>query len=504
MPVPTYWWKDLLMDFVTGLSISTNWKRDSYDFILVIVDRLTKMVYYEPIKITINVPSLAEIIIYVVICHHGLPNSIVTDKGSLFISKFWSLLCYFLGIKQRLSTTFYLRTNGQTKQQNSTMEAYLRAFINFKQNDWVRLLPMAEFVYNNTKNTSTGHTPFELNCGYYPRVSFKKDTDPCFQSKTADELLAELWELMTICWENLYYTQELQKRADNKGVKSKSHAFSDKVWLNSKYIKTKQNRKLEAKFFRLFQVLHPVGKQAYKLKLPKKWRIHDVFHMSLLEQDTTRKERVDENVTKLEFDAGDSKEYKVETIWDNAVYAMESESGHLPGLYYLVACKGYPEEENIWEPFSVVQHLRKLIRSFQKHHPEKPTATSPPINCAPPMARPTVNPTAKSTTKRKRGRPANSANKYVKKNWTFCSFSHVAPPWPSRLFVCSILLRNVSFSSSNHPIRFEGFLSIISLLNNHPYLSIFSLQFPTGLGGFFIDNHLSAFSLSFLMELGGF
>ena len=67
--------------------------------------------------------------------------------------------------------------------------------------------------------------------------------------------------------------------------------------------------------------------------------------MSLLEQDITRKERV-ENIT--ESDAGDnSEEYKIEAIWDNAVYANKSESGHLPGLYYLVVWKGYSEEENI-------------------------------------------------------------------------------------------------------------------------------------------------------------
>ena len=84
-------------------------------------------------------------------------------------------------------------------------------------------------------------------------------------------------------------------------------------------------------------MLYPVGKQLYQLELPKKWRIHNVFHVSLLEQDITRKEQV-KKVPKL--DAGDnSKEYEVETIWDNAVYAMESESGHLPGLYYLVAWK---------------------------------------------------------------------------------------------------------------------------------------------------------------------
>ena len=113
------------MDFVMGLPVLTDWKGDSYDSILVIVDRLTKMVHYEPVKVTIDAPGLAEVIIDVVVRHHGLPDSIVTDRGSLFTSKFWSLLCYFLGIKQRLSTAFHSQTDGQTERQNSTMEAYL-------------------------------------------------------------------------------------------------------------------------------------------------------------------------------------------------------------------------------------------------------------------------------------------------------------------------------------------------------------------------------------------
>ena len=96
------------MDFVTGLPISTDWKGETYNFILVIVDRLTKMIPYKLIKVTINAPELAKVIIIVVVQYHGLLDSIVFDKGLLFISKFWSLLCYFLGIKRRLSFTFYL------------------------------------------------------------------------------------------------------------------------------------------------------------------------------------------------------------------------------------------------------------------------------------------------------------------------------------------------------------------------------------------------------------
>ena len=86
-------------------------------------------------------------------------------------------------------------------------------------------------------------------------------------------------------------------------------------------------------------MFHLIRKQVYKLELFRKWRIHDIFHMSLLEQDTTRKRGVDEEIRQMEFNAdnNDSEEYKVEAIWDSAVYVKESESGHLPGFYHLVS-----------------------------------------------------------------------------------------------------------------------------------------------------------------------
>ena len=113
------------MDFVTGLLISIDVKRDSYNSILVIVNQLTKIVYYKSVKITLNAPGLAKAIIDVVVRHHRLRNSIITNWIFLFTSKFRSLLYYFLDIKQRLFTAFHTQTDGQTKRQNSTIEAYL-------------------------------------------------------------------------------------------------------------------------------------------------------------------------------------------------------------------------------------------------------------------------------------------------------------------------------------------------------------------------------------------
>ena len=106
----------------------------------------------------------------------------------------------------------------------------------------------------------------------------------------------------------------------------------------------------------------------------------------------------------FEFEAGDDdKEYEVDGIRDSAVYAKESATGQLSGLYYLVSWKGYPEEENTWEPASAIQHLRRLITAYHKDNPEKPTATSDPVDTAPPMARPSAPPRPIA---KKQGRPA--------------------------------------------------------------------------------------------------
>ncbi len=161
-----------------------------------------------------------------------------------------------------------------------------------------------------------------------------------------------------------------------------------------------------------------MGKQAYKLELPKSWRIHDVFHMSLLEKYNTRKGRVDEATSQLEFEGnGESKKYEIEAICDSAVYAKESDSDHLPGLYSLVCWKGYPKEENTWKHALAIQPFWRLVSTFYKEHPEKPTATSPPVGSAPPMAKPTAKAFPKaSAAKQKQGRPAKTsgANKPTK------------------------------------------------------------------------------------------
>lgn len=89
------------------------------------------------------------------------------------------------------------------------MEAYLQVFVNFEQNYWAKLLPMAKFIYNDAKNASTNHTPFELNRDYHPRILYEENIDPRFKSKSVDKLAAKLRNLLIMYKKNLQHAQEL-------------------------------------------------------------------------------------------------------------------------------------------------------------------------------------------------------------------------------------------------------------------------------------------------------
>jgi len=116
-----------------------------------------------------NPEDLADHFLRQVVRPHGLPSSMVSDRGSLFTSDFWKRVTETLGISRNLSTAFHLQMDGQTERANATLEQYLWVYCNYQQDDWERLLPIAEFCYNNTQTKTTKITPFFTNYGYHRR-----------------------------------------------------------------------------------------------------------------------------------------------------------------------------------------------------------------------------------------------------------------------------------------------------------------------------------------------
>jgi len=116
-----------------------------------------------------NPEDLADHFLWQVVRPHGLPSSIVSDRGSLFASDFCKRVTEALGISRNLSIAFHPQMDGQTERANATFEQYLRAYCNYQQDDWERLLPIAKFCYNNNQTGTTKITPFFANYGYHPR-----------------------------------------------------------------------------------------------------------------------------------------------------------------------------------------------------------------------------------------------------------------------------------------------------------------------------------------------
>lgn len=149
------------MDFITDLPPSKA-RGCVSDAILVIVDRYSKMALYIAAEKTWKAEDLADAFIERVLSRFGTPKGIVSDRGSLFISRMWGEICAVVKLKRRLSTAFHPQSDGQTERQNQTLETYLRIFVNDEQDNWTSLLPLAEFAYNNSVHSATNLTPFSV------------------------------------------------------------------------------------------------------------------------------------------------------------------------------------------------------------------------------------------------------------------------------------------------------------------------------------------------------
>jgi transposase InsO family protein len=134
------------MDFLKQLPIS-----EGFDSILVVADRFTKEARFIATKGTMTSTDLCQTVLKEVISKTGLPDSVTSDRGKLFVSKFFRELLRLLKIETRFSMPYHPQTDGNTERINQSLEGYLRTYRGWNQDDWVRLLPLAEFTYNNYK-----------------------------------------------------------------------------------------------------------------------------------------------------------------------------------------------------------------------------------------------------------------------------------------------------------------------------------------------------------------
>ncbi|MBW0477046.1 hypothetical protein O181_016761 [Austropuccinia psidii MF-1] len=232
------------MDFITQLPLSKN-----FDSILVVVERFSKMAIFIPTYGKLTSLDLAQIFINNVFSKHGLPDSIISYRGSLFVSSFWTQLCQQLKISRDLSNASHPETDGQTERLNQILEQYLCMYVSYHHNYWYTWLSLAEFAYNNAEHSSTKQSPFFTIYG----------RNPSFDSI------------------------HISKYSPAGKLSTKLQLVQQVVWLASKNIKTtRPTKKLSEGWLGPFEALKKIGSHAYHLKLPQQWKsVHPVFHVSL-------------------------------------------------------------------------------------------------------------------------------------------------------------------------------------------------------------------------------
>ncbi|MBW0510946.1 hypothetical protein O181_050661 [Austropuccinia psidii MF-1] len=277
LQIPCGPWNSLSMDFITQLPLSNN-----FYSMLVVVDRFSKMEIFIPAYGTITALDPAQIFISHVFSKHGLAVSIVSDRGSLFVSSFWTQLCPQLKISRDLSTAFHPETDGGTERVNQILEQYLCMYVSYHQDDWHTWLPLAEFAYNNSGHSSTKQSPFFTIYGRNP--SF--DSIHISQDPLAGKSSTRLQSVQQVVKEELESSiRRFKKYADRNRAIPPDFQPADKVWLASKNINTtRPTKKLSEIWLGPFEALKKIGSHAYHLKLPQQWKsVHPVFHVSLLE-----------------------------------------------------------------------------------------------------------------------------------------------------------------------------------------------------------------------------
>jgi transposase InsO family protein len=159
--VPEWKWEEIAIDFIVGLSRT----QSGYDSIWVIVDRLTKVAHFIPVKTTYFEPQLAELYMSRIICLHGVPRKIVSDRGMEFTSRFWERLYEALDTQLCFSSAYHPQTDGQTERVNQILEGMLRACALQCGRSLDKSLSYAEFSYNNSYQESLKMAPFEMLYG---------------------------------------------------------------------------------------------------------------------------------------------------------------------------------------------------------------------------------------------------------------------------------------------------------------------------------------------------
>nr|GFA21921.1 putative reverse transcriptase domain-containing protein [Tanacetum cinerariifolium] len=282
--IAEYKWEGLAMDFVTKLPRTSS----GQDIIWVIVDRVTKSAYFLPMREDYKMDRLARLYLKDIVARPGVPISIISDRDSRFISRFWQLMQEELGTCLDMSTSYHPQTDGQHERTIQTLEDMLRAYVLDFGGSWDVYLPLVELSYNNSYHSS-------VRCASFEALYGRKCRSPIMWDEVGEgqligpELVQETNKKISHIKDRLKAARYRQKSYADKRKKPLEFSVGDYVLLKVSpwkgVVRFGKKGKLAPRFVRPSEINEKVGPVAYRLDLPEELNgVHDTFHVSNLKK----------------------------------------------------------------------------------------------------------------------------------------------------------------------------------------------------------------------------
>ena len=280
--IPTWKWEMINMDFITGLPRTQR----KYDSIWVIVDRLTKSAHFLPVRTTYSAEDYARLYVREIVRLHGVPTSIISDRGAQFTANFWRSFQKGLGTQVNLSTAFHPQTDGQAERTIQTLEDMLRACIIDFKGSWDDHLPLIEFAYNNSYHSSIQMAPYEALYGRKCRSPIGW-FDVGETKLIGPDVIQQAVDKVKLIQERLLAAQSRQKSYADNRRRDLEFQIGDWVFLKVSpmrgVMRFGRKGKLSPRYIGPYQIVRRIGKVAYELDLPSDLEaVHPVFHVSML------------------------------------------------------------------------------------------------------------------------------------------------------------------------------------------------------------------------------
>jgi len=366
LAVPTRPGQSIAMDFISmGCRSYDPTTKQTYDSVFVITDRLTRICVFIPCTKELDAAGAAHLFIANWYKRFGVPDEIISDRDSKFTSEYWTALCKQLGIERKLSSAYHPQTDGATERVNRTMLQMLTSSLLRKpQHEWAQKLPEIEFNYNARVHDTIGMAPFQAAYGYIPSFG-----DYAFSATNPRTIKERIESALS---KSKRKRQTIEEQANKKRKIAQQYKVGDHVLIDTRDIRKTDplkniSKKLQSRYQGPYPIIEVLNKDVYRVKLPERSKLHNVFHTSLLRpyiftQRGKYPERDEVPLRPGPVDPDEPNHFEVEKV---VAHDMNGRRPHR--LRYKVLWEGYPPTEATWEPAYIIsEDAPRLVSEYLK------------------------------------------------------------------------------------------------------------------------------------------